>query len=246
MGREEFKKIAGEICRELRASKKAPGEERIYTAGEKEYLAWLDRKDKGVPLNASERSDLTAVRDKLGLDYTFPWEGIISTTYGHNTMHWRDQRSAFSEILQKPPMDKNVQGAVPVMQCPSATSSPIVVVAPDRTHNYSYIVNMGASYYVEYGSGSHSFSGIPRKITRYPSPSRVVWIADSYVQHASFENAANAASMNPNDTNRRIDYRHNKMVNFVCLDGSTHSSSKVNNTAGGGLNADYSKQEMEY
>jgi prepilin-type N-terminal cleavage/methylation domain-containing protein len=179
-------------------------------------------------------------------DYTFPWEGIISTTYGHNTLHWRDQRSAFSEILQKPPMDKGVQGAVPVMQCPSATSSPIVVVNTDRTHNYSYIVNMGASYYVEYGSGSHSFSGIPRKITRYPSPSRVVWIADSYVQHASFENAANAASMNPNDTNRRIDYRHNKMVNFVCLDGSTHSSSKVNNTAGGGLNADYSKQEMEY
>jgi LDH2 family malate/lactate/ureidoglycolate dehydrogenase len=74
MGREEFRKIAGEICRELRASKKAPGEDRIYTAGEKEYLAWLDRKDKGVPLNSSEMSDLTAVRDKLGLDYTFPWE----------------------------------------------------------------------------------------------------------------------------------------------------------------------------
>ncbi|MBO4514990.1 MAG: Ldh family oxidoreductase, partial [Lachnospiraceae bacterium] len=34
MGREEFKKIAGEICRALRASKKAPGESRIYTAGE--------------------------------------------------------------------------------------------------------------------------------------------------------------------------------------------------------------------
>ena len=27
----------------MRASRKASGEERIYTAGEKEYLAWLER-----------------------------------------------------------------------------------------------------------------------------------------------------------------------------------------------------------
>ena len=74
MGQEEFRKTAGEISRALRASKTAPGHDRIYTAGEKEYLAWLDRKDKGVPINASERKDLTAVRDKLGLPYTFSWE----------------------------------------------------------------------------------------------------------------------------------------------------------------------------
>ena len=74
LGREEFRKTAGEICRTLRSSMKAPGAERIYTAGEKEYLAWLDRKDKGVPLNASMRKDLTEVRDKLNLSYTFPWE----------------------------------------------------------------------------------------------------------------------------------------------------------------------------
>ena len=74
MGREEFRKTAGEICRALRASRKAPGQDRIYTAGEKEYLAWLDRKDKGVPLNASEMKDFTEVRDALGLDYIFPWE----------------------------------------------------------------------------------------------------------------------------------------------------------------------------
>ena len=34
-----FKKTAGDILRALRSSKKAPGEERIYTSGEKEYLA---------------------------------------------------------------------------------------------------------------------------------------------------------------------------------------------------------------
>ncbi len=74
MGLDTFKKVAGDICRELRASKKAPGQERIYTAGEKEYLAWLDRKDKGVPLNASQMADLMEVRDKKNLNYKFSWE----------------------------------------------------------------------------------------------------------------------------------------------------------------------------
>ena len=75
MGRETFKRIAGDICRTLRASKKAPGSERIYTAGEKEYLAWLERKDKGVPVGESVQKELIEIRDKLGLDYRFPFEG---------------------------------------------------------------------------------------------------------------------------------------------------------------------------
>ena len=74
MGAETFHKIAGDICRALRASEKAPGQERIYTAGEKEYLTWLDRKDKGVPVGASVQRELTAVRDELGLPYAFPFE----------------------------------------------------------------------------------------------------------------------------------------------------------------------------
>jgi LDH2 family malate/lactate/ureidoglycolate dehydrogenase len=74
MGREEFKKIAGEICRELRASKKAPGEERIYTAGEKEHDVWLFRKDKGVPVGEAVQKDILTVRDALGLDYHFAFE----------------------------------------------------------------------------------------------------------------------------------------------------------------------------
>jgi hypothetical protein len=49
LGSESFKKTAGDILRALRASALAPGAERIYTAGEKEYLAWLERKEKGVP-----------------------------------------------------------------------------------------------------------------------------------------------------------------------------------------------------
>jgi L-2-hydroxycarboxylate dehydrogenase (NAD+) len=46
-----FKKTTGEILRELRASRKMPGQNRIYTAGEKEHETWLSRKDKGVPFN---------------------------------------------------------------------------------------------------------------------------------------------------------------------------------------------------
>ena len=74
IGREEFRKIAGEISRELRASKKAPGQSRIYTAGEKEYLAWLDRKDKGVPVGEAVQKELIQIRDELNLPYTFEFE----------------------------------------------------------------------------------------------------------------------------------------------------------------------------
>ncbi len=48
---DDFKKTTGDILRELRASKKMPGQNRIYTAGEKEYDIWMERKDKGVPFN---------------------------------------------------------------------------------------------------------------------------------------------------------------------------------------------------
>ena len=73
-GREAFKKTAGDICRALRASKKAPGSDRIYTAGEKEYLVWLERKEKGVPLSKSVQKDIIEVRDELGLPYKFEFE----------------------------------------------------------------------------------------------------------------------------------------------------------------------------
>ena len=73
-GLDVFKKTAGDICRALRASEKAPGQDRIYTAGEKEWLAWQDRKDKGVPVGAGVQKDLITVRDELGLPYHFPFE----------------------------------------------------------------------------------------------------------------------------------------------------------------------------
>ncbi len=74
VGAESFKKTAGDICRALRASEKAPGCERIYTAGEKEYLVWQERKDKGVPIGGSVQQELIAVRDALQLPFHFPFE----------------------------------------------------------------------------------------------------------------------------------------------------------------------------
>ena len=74
MGLDTFKKTCGDILRQLRASEKAPGKDRIYTAGEKEYLVWLDRKDKGVPVGTAVQKELIAVRDTLGLKYVFPFE----------------------------------------------------------------------------------------------------------------------------------------------------------------------------
>ncbi|MCR5808604.1 MAG: Ldh family oxidoreductase [Clostridiales bacterium] len=74
MGQETFKHICGEILRALRASEKAPGRDRIYTAGEKEYLCWLDRKDKGVPVGEGVQKDLTTVRDWYSLPFEFDFE----------------------------------------------------------------------------------------------------------------------------------------------------------------------------
>ena len=74
MGREVFKKTAGDIVRALRASQKAPGYDRIYTAGEKEHLVWLERKDKGVPVGDAVQKEIIALRDKHNLPYVFPFE----------------------------------------------------------------------------------------------------------------------------------------------------------------------------
>ena len=75
MGLDEFKKTAGNIMRDLRGSKIAPDAQRIYTAGEKEYLVWQERKDSGVPINEAVQKEMSKVRDDLKLTkYIFPWE----------------------------------------------------------------------------------------------------------------------------------------------------------------------------
>lgn len=69
---EDFKKTTGNILRELRASKKMPGQSRIYTAGEKEHETWLERKDKGVPFNNE------LLEEFRGLCNTYNLKGYLS------------------------------------------------------------------------------------------------------------------------------------------------------------------------
>ncbi len=74
LGEDVCRKKAGEILRGVRASKRQPDQDHIYTAGEKEHLARLERKD-GVPINESVQKEISTVRDELGLtQYVFPWE----------------------------------------------------------------------------------------------------------------------------------------------------------------------------
>lgn len=75
MGLESFKNISTEILRSLRDSAKAPGMEHIYTAGEKEYLVWQQRKDSGVPINKAVQKELIELRNEFELDkFVFPFE----------------------------------------------------------------------------------------------------------------------------------------------------------------------------
>jgi len=71
---ENFTKTAGEIMRGLRSAKKEPGSERIYTAGEKEYEAEIERSKKGIALNESLQKDIKIMQNELGLNsYNFPF-----------------------------------------------------------------------------------------------------------------------------------------------------------------------------
>ena len=70
-----FKKIAGDVLRQLRASRKMPGAKRIFTAGEKEYLAQRERLKLGVPVNRETQKEMLAIRDELGLrKFKFPFD----------------------------------------------------------------------------------------------------------------------------------------------------------------------------
>ena len=74
MGLDTFRSTTGDILRALRESQKAPGQERIYTAGEKEHLAWVERKPLGVPVGDTIQKEFIQLRDECGLDYKFPFE----------------------------------------------------------------------------------------------------------------------------------------------------------------------------
>ncbi|MDD4002711.1 MAG: Ldh family oxidoreductase, partial [Clostridia bacterium] len=75
MGLKEFKKTAGNIMRELRNSRKAPQMQRIYTAGEKEWLAFQQRNGRGVTVNEAVQKEFSAIKKQYNLiNYNFEWE----------------------------------------------------------------------------------------------------------------------------------------------------------------------------
>jgi LDH2 family malate/lactate/ureidoglycolate dehydrogenase len=60
--------ITGQILRALQASRRAPGEERIYVAGEKEYEMEMRRRAEGIPINRNLRRELQTMRDELAIE----------------------------------------------------------------------------------------------------------------------------------------------------------------------------------
>ena len=53
--------------RDLQSARKAPGQERIYVAGEKEHERQELVRERGIPVNRNLRRDLQTVRDELGI-----------------------------------------------------------------------------------------------------------------------------------------------------------------------------------
>jgi L-2-hydroxycarboxylate dehydrogenase (NAD+) len=64
---EVSKRITGQIMRELQSARKAPGQERVYVAGEKEHERRERVRERGIPVNRNLRRDLQAVRNELGI-----------------------------------------------------------------------------------------------------------------------------------------------------------------------------------
>jgi len=70
----DFKKTTGQIMRDLRNSTKAPGQPRIYTAGEKEYENEQRVRREGVPVVPNLQKDLKFLQKELNLPkYDFPF-----------------------------------------------------------------------------------------------------------------------------------------------------------------------------
>lgn len=61
------RRITGQIMRALQNARKAPGEERIYVAGEKEYEREQNIRRDGIPVNPNLRRELQFMRDELGI-----------------------------------------------------------------------------------------------------------------------------------------------------------------------------------
>ena len=64
---DSFKRTTGNMLRQLRAARKAPGQSRIYTAGEKEYELERKIRQQGVAVPPNLLDEILAIKEALGL-----------------------------------------------------------------------------------------------------------------------------------------------------------------------------------
>jgi LDH2 family malate/lactate/ureidoglycolate dehydrogenase len=64
---DESIRITGDIMRALQNARKAPSQDRIYIAGEKEHEAEKRIREQGVPVNPNLRRQLQFMRDELNI-----------------------------------------------------------------------------------------------------------------------------------------------------------------------------------
>ncbi len=63
----EFKKITGEIMKQLQDSPKIAGKDRIFIAGEKEYLKEKEIRENGIPINPALQNEIKIMLEELDI-----------------------------------------------------------------------------------------------------------------------------------------------------------------------------------
>jgi len=70
---EASRRITGQIMRDLQNSRREPGQDRIYVAGEKEWEMEKVVRERGVPVNPNLRRELQIMRDALEIERYEGW-----------------------------------------------------------------------------------------------------------------------------------------------------------------------------
>ncbi|NUM35050.1 MAG: Ldh family oxidoreductase [Candidatus Brocadiae bacterium] len=71
---QQCKKIIGCMIRVFHESQKAPGQEKIYVAGEKEHISRQQREKQGIPINKTLQKMILELKNKWDLgDFVFPF-----------------------------------------------------------------------------------------------------------------------------------------------------------------------------
>lgn len=73
MGKKVFKAVTTEILHQLRNSRKAPGHDRIFTAGELEWEAYRIRREHGCPVPPSLQKVIKELSGRYGLKDEWPF-----------------------------------------------------------------------------------------------------------------------------------------------------------------------------